>query len=832
MTIQDPQRIARRRTLRRPFATLLAASLAFASTASAADWFLDKTQPRYASWDTLADWKPNADGTGTSPTALSPADTYRLNGFSLRTPEGGSTYTFGGGLLVLDATGDTLSLKTTGAGVSIIPSLLTTAGLIQNVGSGTQYLQVSHYENRSGTTAYNAPTGRGISLAIGTLTGSGRFRLYGGGTHYLDAGAAEAYDGDIYIQSGTIDFQNDFGTAGTFTVNTGAKVHLDQSVTFTGLTVDGTEYPVGNYSYAYLAAQHPAVFLSGSSAGFITVRAPANWYLSVNQPVGGSWNTLSHWKSNPDGTGSSPVAINSFDNYINQTSGFNLRTPEADATFGGGALVIADGGILRLKAPAGKTSVIPGLVTSGGAGNADIASGFNNITQNLVVGDWLVDAGNTRITLGSGNALDLAVNHLSGTGTLTIQSGLNVYASIHGASRFTGTLHHKAGTLHVGQQLGTGGPLVVDSSGKIHLDNPAFFTAATIAGTSLPAGYTDYATLHANHPSQITDGDSDAFIAVYTPDTTGPAHMFGVNLAGGEFGTPMPGVYGTDYIYPNAAEFDYYNSKGLKLIRLPFKWERIQHTLGGSLNAAELARLDTVVGYASARGMKVILDMHNYARRKVSGTTYLIGTGPVTIDHLGDVWRRLADHYKGNSAIYGYGIMNEPYSTNGTWPQMAQTAVNAIRTVDLTSYVIVSGDGWANATGWRSKNPNLDTQDPVGRLIYEAHCYFDNNLSGTYDQSYDGEGAYPMIGVDRVKEFVEWLQETGNKGFIGEYGVPGNDSRWLTVLDNFLAYLDANGVSGTYWAGGPWWGSYPLSCEPTSNFTVDKPQMSILEDYN
>src|SRR5690606_34479588 len=90
----------------------------------------------------------------------------------------------------------------------------------------------------------------------------------------------------------------------------------------------------------------------------------------------------------------------------------------------------------------------------------------------------------------------------------------------------------------------------------------------------------------------------------------------------------------------------------------------------------------------------------------------------------------------------------------------------------------------------------------------------------------------PMIGVDRVTEFVEWLDEKGAKGFIGEYGVPGNDSRWLTVLDNFLAYLDANGVSGTYWAGGPWWGSYQLSCEPTNNYTTDKPQMSVLEDYN
>ncbi|MFH1496457.1 MAG: glycoside hydrolase family 5 protein [Verrucomicrobiota bacterium] len=817
-----------RRALLRPLAALLATAIATTS-ATAADWFLDKSQARYSSWETLADWKPNADGTGTSPTALSTADTYHLNGFMLRTPEGGSTYTFGGGLLSLTHNADNFALKTTGAGVAIIPSLLTSAGLIQNVGSGTQNLQVGHYENRSGTTAFNAPTGRGISLAIDTLTGSGQFRLYGGGTHYLDLANAHAYDGEIYVQSGTVDFNSDVNSAGHLTINTGAKVALDQSVTFTGLTVAGTEYPVGDYSYVTLQAAHPAVFVSGTAGGFINVRAPRDWYLSTHQPVGASWNTLAHWRSNPDGTGDTAVAINSFDNYINQVSGRNLRTPEVTATFGGGALVLADGGNLVLKAPAGKSSTIPGFATSG---TVSIVNGFSHITQPLIIGDWHLADGISQISVPTNNTVQLTVDKLSGDGTLRFQNTGRYKLALRGGQDFTGTVNASSGTLTIDAQIGTGGDFVVGSTAAVKLEHPGFFTAVDVDGTTLASGYHTYAALKAAHPSRFPYGSTDAFLAVYPPDTTGPAHMFGVNLAGGEFGGPLPGTYGYDYIYPSAAAFDYYQSKGLNLIRLPFKWERIQHTLGGSLNAAELARLDTVVGYASARGMKVILDMHNYARRKVSGTNYLIGTGPVTIDHLGDVWRRLADHYKGNSAIYGYGIMNEPFSTNNTWPQMAQTAVNAIRTVDLTTYVLVSGDGWGNATGWRSKNPNLDTQDPVGRLIYEAHCYFDNNLSGTYDQSYDGEGAYPMIGVDRVKEFVEWLQETGNKGFIGEYGVPGNDSRWLTVLDNFLAYLDANGVSGTYWAGGPWWGSYPLSCEPTSNYTVDKPQMSILEDYN
>src|SRR5690606_14591156 len=99
-----------------------------------------------------------------------------------------------------------------------------------------------------------------------------------------------------------------------------------------------------------------------------------------------------------------------------------------------------------------------------------------------------------------------------------------------------------------------------------------------------------------------------------------------------------------------------------------------------------------------------------------------------------------AEHYRDNDTIYAYGIMNEPHSTGGTWPAMAQAAVNAIREVDLGHYVAVSGDSWANAHGWAAKNPNLDIQDPTGRLIYEAHCYFDADATGTYKYSYEAEG--------------------------------------------------------------------------------------------
>src|SRR5687768_6408262 len=74
---------------------------------------------------------------------------------------------------------------------------------------------------------------------------------------------------------------------------------------------------------------------------------------------------------------------------------------------------------------------------------------------------------------------------------------------------------------------------------------------------------------------------------------TPPPFMLGVNLCGAEFGEKeLPGVYDKHYTYPTAKSLDYYKSKGLMLVRLPFRWERMQPALNGPLDAAELGRLD------------------------------------------------------------------------------------------------------------------------------------------------------------------------------------------------------------------------------------------------
>lgn len=311
---------------------------------------------------------------------------------------------------------------------------------------------------------------------------------------------------------------------------------------------------------------------------------------------------------------------------------------------------------------------------------------------------------------------------------------------------------------------------------------------------------------------------------------------FGVNLAGAEFfHHKMNGVghLNKDYFYPSTKELDYWAKKGMKLIRLPFKWERIQHEANGPLNMDEVNCIKDFIFEANRRGMKVLLDMHNYGRRNYNGKNRIIGDSLPT-SYFAHVWAILSQQFKDCEGLYGYGLCNEPHdmATGVTWKSIAQEAIDSIRKYDRLTTIVVGGNHWSSAERWQTVSDDLkNLTDPSDNLVFEAHCYFDHDGSGIYRKGYDEEGAYPTVGIDRVRPFVDWLQRNHKRGFVGEYGVPGNDSRWLECLDLFLAFLTENGVNGTYWAAGSRWNKYILGVHPVDNYSKDQPQTAILTKY-
>ncbi|NQV15193.1 cellulase family glycosylhydrolase [bacterium] len=308
------------------------------------------------------------------------------------------------------------------------------------------------------------------------------------------------------------------------------------------------------------------------------------------------------------------------------------------------------------------------------------------------------------------------------------------------------------------------------------------------------------------------------------------AQLVGVNLAGADFGEGnLPGVYNVDYTYPTRSEIDYFTDKGMNVFRLPFRWERLQHSQFADFNTEELARLDSFVNYATEAGASVILDPHNYARYYGE----IIGSDTVPVTAFEDFWSRLALHYMDNPDII-FGLINEPHSmTSELWRDDANAAIAAIRATGATQLIMVPGNGWSGAHSWTQNwygTPNSVTMltivDPLDNLVFEVHQYLDDDSSGT---SPDCSGT--TVGSQRIHNFTNWLQDNGKRGFLGEFGVT-NDAICLYALDNMLDSLDAHSdvwLGWTWWAAGPWWGDYMYSLEPSDG--VDKPQMAYLEEH-
>jgi len=322
----------------------------------------------------------------------------------------------------------------------------------------------------------------------------------------------------------------------------------------------------------------------------------------------------------------------------------------------------------------------------------------------------------------------------------------------------------------------------------------------------------------------------------------GLPQMFGVNIAGAEF-TPLP-FYEANR---EPEQWSYYASKGVELIRFPLRWHRLQPTPGGPLDVDELNHLKLAADLCAQNNLKMIIDLHDYFswgyQSQSPGKAYpsvkigeSYGGISVTEADFRDLWRRLALEFKDHPAIYGYGLMNEPDTSGATWASAAQQAVYGIRNDagDAGTWIILAGQGNSKAHGWPEKYQDvINVTDPSDHIMYEAHVYFDSSGGGFTYSSYDAEGASEIGFIKGAADFTNWLQASGNRGFIGEFNVPADgDPRWLEGLELFMDTLLANGLSATYWAGGSAWNNdNHLYLHPENSYTQDQPQMDVLVKY-
>jgi len=238
--------------------------------------------------------------------------------------------------------------------------------------------------------------------------------------------------------------------------------------------------------------------------------------------------------------------------------------------------------------------------------------------------------------------------------------------------------------------------------------------------------------------------------------------------------------------------------------------------------------LDQIVDWCEELELHLILDNHTF------------DVDASTSDDVGEVlvpiWTQMAEHYKDRSAYLYYEVLNEPHGIeDATWVKIQEKVIAAIRAVDPTQTIVVTGAGWGSYNNLRY----VPVYRTGGNLIYSFHFYdpfmfthqgaswtdpsmeplagvpfpygagpmpaCPDELKGTWIES--GLASYPSSGtVARVKELIDiavaFRDQKKVPIFCGELGVyrknSDQDQRvyWYQVVRE---YLEEKGIAWTIW---------------------------------
>lgn len=177
---------------------------------------------------------------------------------------------------------------------------------------------------------------------------------------------------------------------------------------------------------------------------------------------------------------------------------------------------------------------------------------------------------------------------------------------------------------------------------------------------------------------------------------------------------------------------DFANIKaaGFNVVRVPLWWGQFfdldNPTIPGWRSDA-FVELDQLVANAAANGIYVIFDMHGVIGGQ--GTDVDTGQGNrnafwSNTEFQSDtawLWWQIANHFKGNTTVAGYDLINEPTgapNNNAVWSAYSRF-YNSIRSIDPDHMIFIEGT-WGN-WNWDMLPP--PSQYGWTNVVYEMHEY-------------------------------------------------------------------------------------------------------------
>jgi endoglucanase len=167
------------------------------------------------------------------------------------------------------------------------------------------------------------------------------------------------------------------------------------------------------------------------------------------------------------------------------------------------------------------------------------------------------------------------------------------------------------------------------------------------------------------------------------------------------------------------SHLDLARAAGFDSVRLPVGFAA--HALDGApytIDAAFMRRVDQVVGWGLAKGLRVVVDLHNY------GAVHTDPGGQRA--RLVALWRQIATHFRCAPDTLYYELLNEPSQglTPATWSAIVADVLAAIRAVDPRHTVVVGATDWSNPDGLAGLQVPASERNAIVTFHYYAPTLF------------------------------------------------------------------------------------------------------------
>lgn len=260
-------------------------------------------------------------------------------------------------------------------------------------------------------------------------------------------------------------------------------------------------------------------------------------------------------------------------------------------------------------------------------------------------------------------------------------------------------------------------------------------------------------------------------------------------------------AYYRSYLWTDA-DFRNCANMGITVIRLPFTYMNVDYNQNGKY---DFSALDDFVRGAAKYGIYTILDLHGaYGSQNGQDHSGEVIDSANQVDFYQNtekkaktvaLWKALATHYKGNPAVAGFDLLNEPgvkggLTTSVQW-NFYDEMYDAIREVD-TDRIIIFESCWAG-----SDMPHPSRYGWVNCMYSFHHYTGEETNSQAHNTSFENR-----------------LKEVNNKNFgipvyMGEFTAYGNEDAWvktLELLKNYGWHWTSWTYKTNYSMGG--WGIY------------------------